>query len=181
MHLGDAERLAKQLMHYHGLIDQGWSFGFDGAKARLGVTKFSKKLISLSKYMTMYATPEFVEQIMLHEIAHALLPPDAKHGSLWKNKARSIGYTGERTAAHPGPYVSKRKPSKRRSPSSPANKKAMQRFQLNDIVQTLGNHASLSNKKGKIIKVNRTRYIVELDNGLLINAYPESLMKYDLF
>lgn len=53
------------------------------------------------KNMTSVASRQQVEQVMLHEIAHALLPPSVKHGFQWKVLAKKIGYIGGRTANNP--------------------------------------------------------------------------------
>jgi hypothetical protein len=99
MELEKAERLARHLMVRHGL--KNWSFKFDRAKNRLGLTTFHTRTISISRHMVIAGTREHVHQTMLHEIAHALLPPSAGHGPEWKKKAASLGYTGQRTADNP--------------------------------------------------------------------------------
>ena len=72
MNLKDAEELALSLMRKHGLSH--WEFGFDRAKRRFGACNFSKKRISLSKYLTEVNEIEQVRDTILHEIAHALAP-----------------------------------------------------------------------------------------------------------
>lgn len=102
MKLVEAEAVALRLMKKHGILEQGWTFKFDNAKKTLGKTSFSHKYISLSRYMTeLDSTGEFVEQTMLHEIAHVLAGHAAGHGEAWKIKGRSIGYTGGRLSAMP--------------------------------------------------------------------------------
>lgn len=99
----DAERLALRMMKKHGLVEKGWTFGFDRALRRVGNCNFTKKQITLSRHMVAVADEALVEQVMLHEIAHALLPASVKHSSRWLTKARSIGYTGKRTFDEPIP------------------------------------------------------------------------------
>jgi hypothetical protein len=102
MELAKANTMAVNLMTKHGLIARGWRFEFDNAKKRLGVCKPGLKVISMSHYFVSHATEEEAEQIMLHEIAHALLPSSVQpHGAEWKAKAASIGYKGKRTANNP--------------------------------------------------------------------------------
>lgn len=109
MNLTDARLLAHKLMAQHRLDVQGWTFDFDNAKKRLGAAHFHKRKITISKYMTQEADEELVRQTLLHEIAHALLPYHVKHGREWKELAKKIGYTGERTARNP--YAEKNEPS----------------------------------------------------------------------
>lgn len=92
-----AERLALRLMKKHGLLEKGWTFGFDRAIKRLGCCHYKTKKITLSRHMVAVADVALVEQVILHEIAHALLPAYVKHSERWLIKARSIGYTGKRT------------------------------------------------------------------------------------
>lgn len=97
MKLDAAERLALRMMKQHGLLEKGWTFGFDRAIKRLGCTHFGSRKITMSSKVVEAADKSLVEQIMLHEIAHALLPAYVKHTERWLTKARSIGYTGKRT------------------------------------------------------------------------------------
>lgn len=95
----DIAKIAARLMDSHGLLRQGWTFGFDRAKKRLGCTHFKSRKITLSKTETLRMSAHEIEQLMLHEIAHALLPPDVRHGQRWIELAASIGYEGKRTAS----------------------------------------------------------------------------------
>lgn len=107
MELSDARILAESLLSRYGLDAKGWTFDFDNAKKRLGLCNFTKKKITISKYMTSASDEEVVRQVLLHEVAHAMLPPYAKHGEMWKNLSKHIGYTGERTLDNA--YVTKNK------------------------------------------------------------------------
>jgi predicted SprT family Zn-dependent metalloprotease len=101
MELIAVERMAHKLMARHGVTAKGWTFAFDRATSRLGAAHFHTKRITLSKYMSAAANAETVEQVLLHEIAHAMLPANVKHDAQWKALAASIGYTGKRTAENP--------------------------------------------------------------------------------
>lgn len=85
----------------HGL--EGWTLGFDHARARCGITRYSTSRINLSKIFIGSATTTLsrVKNILLHEIAHALTP-GAKHGPVWVQKALSIGCDGKRCSV---PFV----------------------------------------------------------------------------
>ena len=116
-----AEKLSLDLMTLHGLTKQGWSFKFDRAVNRLGACHYPTKEISLSKHMVLMSPEDEITQIILHEIAHVLVPPTriithhkkssarvkskkrvteswSSHNAEWLAKAKSIGYTGGRTA-----------------------------------------------------------------------------------
>lgn len=78
-------------------LGAGWSFAYDNAKRRAGLCNFSKRRISMSRYLTARYDDATNEQTLLHEIAHALCGPDIGHGPLWRRTARRLGYTGGRT------------------------------------------------------------------------------------
>lgn len=102
MELRDARKIVVDLMEKHGLIEKGWIFAYDRAQQRLGQTNYTLKRITISRYMASHADKEKIEQIALHEIAHALVGPRVKaHGTEWKTMAASIGYTGKRTLRNP--------------------------------------------------------------------------------
>ena len=69
-----------------------WSFGWDSAKKRLGVCKYDQHLISLSRYFVDYHSLDEIDQVMRHEIAHALAGSKAGHGPKWKKIATELGY-----------------------------------------------------------------------------------------
>ena len=69
-----------------------WSFGFDSAKKRLGVCKYDQHLISLSRYFVDLHSLAEIDQVIRHEVAHALAGPKAGHGAKWKKIATDIGY-----------------------------------------------------------------------------------------
>ena len=95
--------LADELMQEHGLVADGWTLGIDSGRRRAGCTRFSDKVISFSRYYIATASDEDMRDTILHEIAHALVPPTRgangqrdSHGPQWRRKAISIGCTGRR-------------------------------------------------------------------------------------
>ncbi len=87
--------LAEEHMAKH--LDMGvWTFGWDSAKKRLGVCKYDQHLISLSRYFVDLHSIDEIDQVMRHEIAHALAGPKAGHGPKWKKIATDIGYNHKR-------------------------------------------------------------------------------------
>lgn len=87
-------QVAVDLFQTHGLIN--YSFGFDRAIRRAGLCDYAARRITISRHFVESNPLEKVEQVILHEIAHALAGQGAGHGSLWKQTAKSIGYKFER-------------------------------------------------------------------------------------
>lgn len=105
-------------MDEHSLIDEGWTFRFDNAVKRIALCRYEPCVISMSRHFTLHATEDQVDQAMLHEIAHAILPPEVAHRRPWQIMAKAIGYRGHRTMRNP--YVEARIKAGIR-PGSPAS------------------------------------------------------------
>ena len=88
MLLEEARELAHELMSDYGLYY--WKFTFDYAKTRFGCCNEYTKTISLSKYLVLINEEEVVKNVILHEIAHALVGNKHKHTSIFKQKAIEI-------------------------------------------------------------------------------------------
>lgn len=96
-------------MHLDALHGPGsWTFAFDNAKRRAGLCDYSKRRISVSRYLTAKFDDDETHQVLLHEVAHAMVGPEAGHGPEWKRAARDIGYVGGRT--HDGEIAHERAP-----------------------------------------------------------------------
>ena len=80
---------AAALFVEHGLV--GWTFGLTAAKRRLGVCKYRRKRIEIGDYYARNNSDAAVQDTLLHEIAHALAGPAAKHGPKWKAVAVRLG------------------------------------------------------------------------------------------
>lgn len=93
--------LARELMDAHGL--SAWSVRFDRARRRAGTCRFTERAITLSRPLTELYEPERVREVVLHEIAHALVGPAHGHDATWRATARRIGSTGLRTVAADAP------------------------------------------------------------------------------
>ena len=91
MDLRELEAIAERELLKHGLQD--WSFGLAKTKRRQGVCKFHDRRIEIAQYYTRHNSPENVLDTLLHEIAHALAGPKARHGPVWKTIARKLGAT----------------------------------------------------------------------------------------
>lgn len=83
--------LAAKLMQEHGLTEQGWKFDFSTSARRIAVCKFSQKLIEFSLHR-LGSDKAAIEDIILHEIAHALCGPKVDaHGPEWRAMCVKIG------------------------------------------------------------------------------------------
>ncbi len=98
MDITNVTSMAQAMMKEHGLLEEGWSFQVDRAKARCGCCTFGPNIISISKFYIQgqHVTTQDIRNTILHEIAHALAGPDAGHGPKWKAIALKIGCDGTR-------------------------------------------------------------------------------------
>lgn len=99
MNLLDAHKLALNLMREHGLND--WKFAFDKSVRRFGLCHYRKKMIFLSRRLTLDNSEEEVVSTLLHEVAHALSfrkygRAGCGHGALWKSVCLEINAKPER-------------------------------------------------------------------------------------
>ncbi len=88
---------AQALIDLH--LDDSWSFGFDNAKRRAGLCDYTRRRISVSRYLAARYDDDTNHQTLLHEVAHALAGSAAGHGAQWKRVARDLGYVGGTTHA----------------------------------------------------------------------------------
>lgn len=98
---------AQHLMSTH-LGNGGWTFDFDHAKTRAGQCDFARRRITVSRYLAVRFSDDDVDQVLLHEIAHALSGARAGHGPRWRRTAAELGYTGSRL--YDGPVASELAP-----------------------------------------------------------------------
>jgi predicted SprT family Zn-dependent metalloprotease len=91
MDLRELEAAAAREMARHGLV--GWTFGLAATRHRLGVCKYRTKRIEISEYYARNSPPSTVLDTLLHEIAHAIAGPAARHGPVWKAVAVRLGAT----------------------------------------------------------------------------------------
>jgi hypothetical protein len=86
---------AEALIRLH--LDDGWTFAFDAAKLRAGQCDYTRKRITVSRYLAARFDDDANHQTLLHEVAHALAGVDAGHGPAWKAIAHDLGYVGGTT------------------------------------------------------------------------------------
>lgn len=81
-------------------LDVGrWSFSFDSAKRRAGLCNHTLSQISLSRYLSSIHQIDQSHQVVLHEIAHAMVGAKHGHDKKWLDTAKSIGYRNEAISA----------------------------------------------------------------------------------
>jgi len=96
--MSDLQRVrawADALISLH--LDETWTFGFDNAKRRAGLCDYTRKRITVSRYLAARYDDDQNHQTLLHEVAHALAGHAAGHGAAWKRVARRLGYVGGTT------------------------------------------------------------------------------------
>jgi len=103
MDLDAAARLARGLIAEHGLDD--WSFRFDRARRRAGLCRYDRREISLSGPLTVLYDEADVREVVLHEVAHALVGARHGHDARWRATARRIGASGRRLVREDSPQV----------------------------------------------------------------------------
>ena len=99
MTLFEIDTLGKHFIREHEAksgLKPGWRFGFDLAPARGGICRYAAKQITLSVSYCLKASRQEVMDVLLHEIAHAIVGPGHGHDATWKAAARRIGCTAER-------------------------------------------------------------------------------------
>ncbi|QEH35786.1 SprT-like family protein [Aquisphaera giovannonii] len=91
MDLDRLEGIAREELARHGL--HAWTFGLSKARRRLGVCKYHRKRIEIAEYYARNSPEASVLDTLLHEIAHAIAGPAARHGPRWKAVAVRLGAT----------------------------------------------------------------------------------------
>lgn len=80
---------ARTIMDAHGLTH--WQIRLDHARRRAGCCNYQDRTLSFSATLLPTYPPAAVDEVILHEVAHALVGPGHGHGPVWKRTAQSIG------------------------------------------------------------------------------------------
>jgi len=99
--VADLERVrtwANALIALHLDTDE-WTFAFDNAKTRAGLCNYTRRRITVSRYLASRYGDDEIHQVLLHEVAHAMAGNAAGHGPRWRAVAAAIGYEGKRLHA----------------------------------------------------------------------------------
>lgn len=81
--------LARRLLDEHGLTD--WRVRLDRARRRAGSCRYQSKEITLSAQLLPSYPHAKVRDVILHEIAHALVGAAHGHGPVWQRTALRLG------------------------------------------------------------------------------------------
>ena len=95
--LYEIKKYALEQMEKWDLIAQGWSFVWDTrAVRRYGQCRYRSKQIGITKKLANINTIEETKDVVLHEIAHALVGRGHGHDFVWKRMCRKGGAKPER-------------------------------------------------------------------------------------
>jgi predicted SprT family Zn-dependent metalloprotease len=81
----------EHLGHWRVVIDRR-------PRKRMGQTRYTKCEIGLTLAYVELNGWDIISQVVLHEMAHALVGPGNGHGPVWKRKARELGLRNPRAA-----------------------------------------------------------------------------------
>ena len=88
------QAMANDLMNLHGVGH--WTFKFDRAIRRAGLTSYASRTISMSLPLVRSMEAVEVRNTLLHEIAHAMVGAGYGHGPTWRRQALAIGCNAQR-------------------------------------------------------------------------------------
>ena len=91
----EAHRILHELQTEYPRL-MGWRIRWHNKKRSLGTCDFVKKEIQLSRFFLASITMGRWQNVVRHELAHALAGPYAGHGPDWKAWARRVGARDER-------------------------------------------------------------------------------------
>lgn len=113
MRLNLAKILAYEEMSLQGLIEKGWTFEFSHTWTVHGSCSHHLKRIRLSKAFVFANDINMVTEVILHEIAHALVSNKHGHDKVWRTMAKELGvkdpspYTNSKAVKPPIKYIGK--------------------------------------------------------------------------
>jgi predicted SprT family Zn-dependent metalloprotease len=92
-----SKRKLIELLKKNGLYNQGWRYKFVNSTTATGMTFHGEEKIGLSKNFihSEKTTKEEIVNVILHEIAHAIVGAQEKHNEVWLSKALEIGCDGK--------------------------------------------------------------------------------------
>ncbi len=109
MNVAEAVELGEILLGEFGLYS--WAIALDRSKVRFGQCRHRNHTIGLSKALVELNERDEVEDVIRHEIAHALCGPGAGHSRVWKRKCIEVGarpetcYDNSKVVAAPAKYA----------------------------------------------------------------------------
>lgn len=90
--LFDIMQYAEEQLEIYGLKEEGWVFVWDTkAIKRYGQCRYRKREIGITQKLALINDFERTQDVVLHEIAHALVGAGHGHNQVWKDKCVEIG------------------------------------------------------------------------------------------
>jgi predicted SprT family Zn-dependent metalloprotease len=89
MNIVEALDRVRELMNEHDLHQ--WNIRLSNRRRQLGRCTYHTQTLWFSRHMIEYYDWDNVREVVLHEIAHALLSPSEGHSDIWLAKAQEIG------------------------------------------------------------------------------------------
>lgn len=87
----DFEQRIKELFERYGLAQKGWYWQYSDGVRTLGNCNHWQKKIKISRHLVELNDWEKVKDVVLHEIAHALVGVGHGHDRTWKSKCIELG------------------------------------------------------------------------------------------
>lgn len=101
MELDRVRAIAIELLKSTHLFWTGWRVEFDNAKSYYGSYDHRRRVIILSRYLTLNSSEAVVREAILHQIAHAVAGyQTTNHGKEWQTIAKNIGTSGRASIAN---------------------------------------------------------------------------------
>lgn len=94
MQLSDAYLHARMLVD--STLPEVWKIRFTKSRVEAGSCDYKHRTLYFSTYYASRATEKEFEEVVLHEVAHAMTPGKG-HGKEWKDTARKLGCSGDET------------------------------------------------------------------------------------
>jgi len=91
--LKQVEAQAKELIQQHV---PDFKFAWMNKKKTYGTCNYTLQTISISKHLALHGSDEAIKDVILHEIAHALVGRGHRHDYVWKRACREIGAKPQR-------------------------------------------------------------------------------------
>jgi len=85
--------MARRLMSK--FLDESWSMRFMNSKSSAGICDYNFRNILLSRFAVIHLSMVQIREIILHEIAHALVGWRNNHNKIWKKMSLRIGASGQ--------------------------------------------------------------------------------------
>ena len=106
MNIVQVEKLANSLIQEH--LGDEWKLRFTKSIKSFGQCCFNEKVIELARVLCELNEYKHVHNVILHEIAHALVGYEHKHDEVWTAKHKELGGDGIPYCNHPDVLVKTR-------------------------------------------------------------------------